>query len=64
MNKNYLTPQQRVVELRSNLHLLAGSDVDNINGNAGLNYRGGGSGPARSRSCDDDWDDDEWETDD
>ena len=37
--------------------ILAGS-VNSVNSNASLNYKGGGSGPARGRGVDN-WDDEE-----
>ena len=58
MKRDYKKPTMRVVELRNNHHLLSGSPVDSVDGNTNLKYRGGGSGPARSRSNDADWDDD------
>ena len=54
--KAYRKPAMQVVNLKTRQQLLAVSD---INGNAGLNYGGGGSGSARSRGFggwDDDWD--------
>ena len=39
-------------------HQLLNTSVNNVAGNASLNYGGGGSGPSRSRSFDD-WDEDD-----
>ena len=49
-----------VVQLQHQCNILTGSDLMTTDGNAGLQYRGGGSGPARARSnggtgWDDDW---------
>ena len=58
MKKYYVAPQQRVIELQHNLHLLAGSNMNNVGNNVKFNYFGGGTIPARSRDFDwDDWDD-------
>ncbi len=50
MNKEYITPAMRVVRIQHQCHILSGSPVNSIDGNAELNYGGGGSGPARARS--------------
>ena len=38
-----------VVQLQHQCSILSGSDVTDTKGNAGLNYGGGGSGPACAR---------------
>ena len=61
MKKEYMKPEQRVVELQHSTQLLNNS-VRGLSNNAGLNENiGSGNGDARSRSFDgfDDWDD-EW----
>ena len=58
--KDYQKPAMRVVLLQHQQHLLAGSDVTNVNsGDTGIGYGGGGSGPARARQFNGgiDWDD-------
>jgi hypothetical protein len=59
MKKNYVAPQQRVIELQHNLYLLTGSNMNEVGNNVKFNYVGGGSVNARSRDFDwdDDWDD-------
>ena len=58
MKKIYEKPAMRVVQLQHQCSILTGSDITSTEGNAGLNYRGGGSGPARARSNGGiDWDD-------
>ena len=60
MKRNYMKPTMLVVEMRNKSCLLAASgNLKYIGGNANMNYRGAGNGEARSRGCDDDWDD--WE---
>ena len=47
-----------VVQLQHQCNILSGSELTGTDGNAGLQYRGGGSGPARARSNGGiDWDD-------
>ena len=48
-----------VVQLQHQCNILSGSGLTSTDGNAGLQYRGGGSGPARARS-NGGWDDDDW----
>ena len=55
MKKIYSKPAMHVVRIQhSGIICTSVTDTD---GNAGLNYRGGGSGPARARSLGgwDDW---------
>lgn len=53
--KQYQKPAMRVRKLEYMQMLCAGS-LNKISSNAGLRYGGGGKGPARSRSYDDeDW---------
>ncbi len=52
--KNYITPSLKEHPFVHRRHLLSES-VTNTGGNADLNYAGGGSGPARSRSADGNW---------
>ena len=60
MKKTYSTPTIEVVKLQQQ-GIICTSDVRSVKGNAGLDYGGGGSGPARARSHGGiDWDD-EWE---
>lgn len=64
MKQDYLKPTTLVVELRHKTCLLLNNSVQTVStnlsdGDADLNYQGGGSGPARARShgvWDDDWD--------
>ena len=56
-----MKPTMLVVEMRNKSCLLAASrNFQSIGGNAKMNYRGAGNGEARSRGCDDDWDEDDW----
>ena len=48
MKKNYQEPCVTSIIVNMQHHLLNDS-VKNIEGNASLNYKGGGSGPARGR---------------
>ena len=58
MKKTYEKPAMTVVQLQHQCNILSGSDVTTTSGNAGLQYRGGGSGPARARQHGGiDWDD-------
>ncbi len=60
MKKSYLKPTMTVVTLQQQ-GIICTSDVRSVNGNAGIDYGGGGSGPARARQHSDiDWDDYEW----
>ena len=56
--KDYQKPAMQAISISLHYHLLEGSPVDTISGNASLNYKGGGSGPARGRGGDS-WDDEE-----
>ena len=49
-----------VVTLQQQSIICTSNDVSRVSGNAGLNYGGGGSGPARARSHGDAGWDDEW----
>lgn len=56
MKKTYLQPTMMVVTLQQQ-SIICSSPVSDVNSNADLDYGGGRSGPARSRSFDwDDWD--------
>ena len=56
-----MKPTMLVVEMRNKSCLLAASrNFQSLGGNANMNYRGAGNGEARSRGCDDDWDEDDW----
>ena len=60
MKKSYLKPTMTVVTLQQQ-GIICTSDVRSVNGNAGIDYGGGGSGPARARQHSGiDWDDYEW----
>ena len=50
MKKVYQKPAMTVVQLQHQCNILSGSELTGTDGNAGLQYRGGGSGPARARS--------------
>ena len=53
-----MKPDMKVVKLQHQCHILSGSEVRGIGGNADVDYGGGGSGPARARSFGGiDWDD-------
>ena len=54
--KEYMKPVLRIVRIEHQQIIC--TSVNNVAGNATLNYGGGGSGPSRSRSFDD-WDDEE-----
>ena len=57
MKKKYMKPTMMVVTLQQQ-SIICASDVTSVSGNADLNYGGGGSGTARSRSHGgSDWDD-------
>jgi len=59
MKKTYLQPTMMVVTLQQQ-GIICASDVSSVSGNGGMDYDGGGSGPARARQHSDiDWDD-EW----
>ena len=58
MKKDYKKPTIQVVELRNKSCLLTYSNINRVYGNTKIKYSGGGNGDARSRDCDDDWDDD------
>ena len=61
MKRNYMKPTMLVVEMRNKSCLLnASRNIHSLGGNANMNYRGAGNGEARSRGCDDDWDEDDW----
>ena len=56
-----MKPTMLVVEMRNKSCLLnASRNIQSLGGNANMNYRGAGNGEARSRGCDDDWDEDDW----
>ena len=57
MKQEYQQPTMNVVKLQH--HSIICVSLYNVDGNAGLNYQGGGSGSARARQhsvWDDDWD--------
>ena len=62
MKRNYMKPTMLVVEMRNKSCLLDASrrNLQSLGGNANMNYRGAGNVEARSRGCDDDWDEDDW----
>jgi len=50
MKKKYMKPTMNVVQLQHRTMLLQASPLNSVNsGDVGLNYVGGGSGPARVR---------------
>ena len=57
MKKNYVMPQMKVVKINQRSFIMAsgGYGVNDVKGNAGFNYVGGGNGEGRSRDYDD-WD--------
>lgn len=58
MKKAYMKPEQRVVVLQHKTQILQTS-MTGLSNNVGLNYGGGGNGPARARARqygDIDWD--------
>ena len=57
MKKTYLKPTIEVDTLQEQ-NFICTSNVSSVNSNVGIGYRGAGSGPARARSFDIDWDDD------
>ena len=57
MKKTYLKPTMQVVTLQQQ-GIICTSGVRSVNGNADIDYGGGGSGPARApRHRGNDWDD-------
>ena len=63
--QEYQKPTIEVVKLQQQ-GIICTSDVRSVNGNAGMDYDGGGNGPARARQHNpidwDDWDEeDDWE---
>jgi len=60
MKKTYLKPALQVATLQQQ-GIICTSGVRSVNGNAGIYFGGGGSGPARARSRrGTDWDNYEW----
>ena len=60
MKKTYLQPTMMVVRLQQQSIICTSNDVSRVSGNAGIDYGGGGSGPARARqNSGTDWDN-EW----
>ena len=58
MKKTYLQPTMMVVTLQQQGIICTSNDVSRVSGNAGIDYGGGGSGPARARQHSGiDWDD-------
>lgn len=58
MKKNYVKPTMQEMFVNCGQLVMASSnEVTNTNGNSGINYGGGGNGPAYSRRGG--WDDDE-----
>ena len=56
-----MKPTMQVVELRNKSCLLdASNNFNRLGSNVNMNYRGAGNENARSRGCDDDWDEDDW----
>ena len=59
MNKKaYQKPAMQVVKIQHKCNILSGSPVTGTTNNVNMNYGGGNSGTARSRSFGD-WDDEE-----
>ncbi len=52
MKKIYLKPTMKVVRIQYQ-GIICISDIRKVDGNAGLNYGGGGTGPAHARGIDD-----------
>ena len=60
MKKTYLQPTMMVVRLQQQSIICASNDVSLVNSNAGIDYGGGDTGPARARqNSGTDWDN-EW----
>ena len=60
MKKTYLQPTMMVVRLQQQSIICTSNDVSRVNSNAGIDYGGGGTGPARARQNNGtDWDN-EW----
>ena len=63
MKKTYLQPTMMVVTLQQHSIICASSPVNRVSTNLdegdAIRYVGAGTGPARARSFDIDWDDDE-----
>lgn len=60
MKKTYLQPTMMVVTLQQQSIICTSNDVSRVSSNAGIDYGGGGSDPARARQHSGiDWDD-EW----
>ena len=60
MKKTYLQPTTMVVTLQQQGIICTSNDVSRVSSNAGIDYGGSGSGPARARQHSGiDWDD-EW----
>ena len=62
MKKEYQKPEQRVVLIEQQCHILSDSEELRVYGNGNMNYGGGSSGPARARRHGhglDEWDDEE-----
>jgi hypothetical protein len=60
MKKAYLKPTMMVVTLQQQRIICNSNDVSRVSSNVGIDYGGGGSGPARARSYGGiDWDN-EW----
>ena len=52
--KLYMSPKTEVIEMKNSQPLLAGSDIVNtINTDIGIDFGGGGTGPATSRELQD-----------
>ncbi len=60
MKKKYMKPTTMMVTLQQQSIICTSNDVSRVSSNAGIDYGGGGSGPARARSYGGiDWDN-EW----
>ena len=57
MKKNYQKPTMQVINIEP--ATMIAQSVTSVNSNAGLQYKGGGNGPARSRDGGGYWDDEE-----
>lgn len=60
MNKNYVKPTMRVVNLQQRMHIICASTVNSVSNNAGLGY-GRGASDVSARSRGGGWDDEDFE---
>lgn len=59
MKKVFSKPTIQTVDIQQQASLMAGS-VNNIVGNSGIGYGGGGTGAARANENCDEWDDEDY----